>query len=100
VAHVLLEVVFLRIKSFDDEFFAHQEEIDLCWRALNKGYKIKYISESVVYHVGEQLCNKENQNILNFRNSLLMLTKIPENKLYPILLGRMVLDGIAGMQFL
>ena len=95
--------VFNELKGFDDEFFAHQEEIDLCWRALNKGHKIKYISESVVYHVGGATLQQGNpkKTFLNFRNSLLMLTKnLPENKLYPILLGRMVLDGIAGMQFL
>ena len=95
--------VYIELKGFDDVFFAHQEEIDLCWRAINKGYKIKYISESVVYHVGGATLQQGNpkKTFLNFRNSLLMLTKnLPENKLYPILLGRMVLDGIAGIQFL
>lgn len=95
--------VFKELKGFDDDFFAHQEEIDLCWRALNKGYQIKYISESVVYHVGGATLQQGNpkKTFLNFRNSLLMLTKnLPRNKLYSILLGRMVLDGIAGIQFL
>ena len=95
--------VFKELKGFDDDFFAHQEEIDLCWRALNKGYQIKYISESVVYHVGGATLQQGNpkKTFLNFRNSLLMLTKnLPGNKLYSILLGRMVLDGIAGIQFL
>ena len=95
--------VFNELNGFDDDFFAHQEEIDLCWRALNKGYQIKYISESVVYHVGGATLQQGNpkKTFLNFRNSLLMLTKnLPRNKLYSILLGRMVLDGIAGMQFL
>ena len=95
--------VFKELNGFDDDFFAHQEEIDLCWRALNKGYQIKYISESVVYHVGGATLQQGNpkKTFLNFRNSLLMLTKnLPRNKLYSILLGRMVLDGIAGIQFL
>ena len=95
--------VFNELNGFDDDFFAHQEEIDLCWRALNKGYQIKYISESVVYHVGGATLQQGNpkKTFLNFRNSLLMLTKnLPRNKLYSILLGRMVLDGIAGIQFL
>lgn len=95
--------VFKELNGFDDDFFAHQEEIDLCWRALNKGYQIKYISESVVYHVGGATLQQGNpkKTFLNFRNSLLMLTKnLPGNKLYSILLGRMVLDGIAGIQFL
>lgn len=96
-------VVYNELKGFDDDFFAHQEEIDLCWRAFNKGYQIKYVSESLVYHVGGATLQQGNpkKTFLNFRNSLLMLTKnLPKDKLYRILLGRMVLDGIAGIQFL
>jgi GT2 family glycosyltransferase len=95
--------VYNELKGFDADFFAHQEEIDLCWRAFNKGYKIKYISESVVYHVGGATLQQGNprKTYLNFRNSLLMLTKnLPKDKLYWILFCRMILDGIAGMQFL
>lgn len=95
--------VYKELNGFDDDFFAHQEEIDLCWRAFNKGYTIKYNSQSVVYHVGGatlQLGNPK-KTYLNFRNSLLMLIKnLPREKLYKILLARMVLDGIAGIQFL
>ncbi|MFV8369821.1 glycosyltransferase family 2 protein [Flavobacterium sp. LB2R40] len=95
--------VYKDLKGFDDGFFAHQEEIDLCWRAFNKGFKIKYNFQSVVYHVGGATLQQGNpkKTYLNFRNSLLMLTKnLPEKKLYTILLARMVLDGIAGLQFL
>jgi GT2 family glycosyltransferase len=95
--------VYYELKGFDADFFAHQEEIDLCWRAFNKAYKIKYISESVVYHVGGATLQQGNprKTYLNFRNSLLMLTKnLPKDKLYWILFCRMILDGIAGMQFL
>lgn len=95
--------VYKDLKGFDGEFFAHQEEIDLCWRAFNKGYKIKYISESVVYHVGGATLQQGNpkKTFLNFRNSLLMLTKnLPKDQLFKILLVRMLLDGIAGIQFL
>jgi GT2 family glycosyltransferase len=95
--------VYRKINGFDDDFFAHQEEIDLCWRAFNLGYKAKYTSESVVYHVGGATLNESNpkKTFLNFRNSLLMLTKnLPANKLVPILLVRLVLDGIAGIQFI
>ena len=95
--------VYKELKGFDADFFAHQEEIDLCWRAINNGYKIKYNSESVVYHVGGATLQQGNpkKTYLNFRNSLLMLTKnLPKNKLYRILFYRMVLDGIAGLQFL
>ena len=95
--------VYQELNGFDGEFFAHQEEIDLCWRAINEGYKIKYNSQSVVYHVGGATLQQGNpmKTFLNFRNSLLMLTKnLPEEKLYKILVARMVLDGVAGIQFL
>jgi GT2 family glycosyltransferase len=95
--------VYNELKGFDADFFAHQEEIDLCWRTNNKGYKIKYISESIVYHVGGATLQQGNpkKTFLNFRNSLLMLTKnLPKDKLYWILFCRMILDGMAGLQFI
>ena len=95
--------VFNNLKGFDAVFFAHQEEIDLCWRAFNKGHKIKYNSQSVVYHVGGATLQQGNprKTFLNFRNSLLMLLKnLPEKGLYWILFCRFILDGIAGIQFL
>jgi GT2 family glycosyltransferase len=95
--------VYKELNGFDDSFFAHQEEIDLCWRARNKGYKIKYQHESRVYHVGGATLQQGNprKTFLNFRNSLLMLSKnLPKNKIFPILFTRMILDGIAALQFL
>ena len=95
--------VYNELKGFDADFFAHQEEIDLCWRAFNKGYKIKYNYLSVVYHVGGATLQQGNprKTFLNFRNSLLMLTKnLPKESFYKILFSRMILDGIAGIQFL
>jgi GT2 family glycosyltransferase len=95
--------IFKKLNGFDDDFFAHQEEIDLCWRALNLGFKVKYIHSSVVYHVGGATLNESNpkKTFLNFRNSLLMLTKnLPENKLIPIIFTRLVLDGLAGIHFI
>ena len=95
--------IYRKLNGFDDDFFAHQEEIDLCWRAFNLGYKAKYTSQSVVYHVGGATLNESNpkKTFLNFRNSLLMLTKnLPENKLVSILLVRLLLDGLAGIQFI
>ncbi len=95
--------IYQKLNGFDAEFFAHQEEIDLCWRAFNLGYKAKYTSESVVYHVGGATLHESNpkKTFLNFRNSLLMLTKnLPENKLVPILFVRILLDGVAGIQFI
>jgi GT2 family glycosyltransferase len=95
--------VYKELNGFDAAFFAHQEEIDLCWRTLNKGYKIKYKYESIVYHVGGATLQQGNpkKTFLNFRNSLLMLSKnLPQNKLFTILFIRMILDGIAGIQFI
>ncbi|UGS22550.1 glycosyltransferase family 2 protein [Flavobacterium channae] len=94
--------VYHQLKGFDDDFFAHQEEIDLCWRAFNKGFKIKYTPKSVVYHVGGATLNEGNprKTFLNFRNSLLMLTKnLPKNQLFSIIFIRLCLDGLAGIQF-
>jgi GT2 family glycosyltransferase len=95
--------VYKELKGFDANFFAHQEEIDLCWRAFNKGHQIKYNSQSVVYHVGGATLQQGNpmKTFLNFRNSLLMLLKnLPKNKLIPVIIIRLLLDGVAGMQFL
>lgn len=95
--------VYRKLNGFDADFFAHQEEIDLCWRAFNLGYSAKYTGKSVVYHVGGATLNQANpkKTFLNFRNSLLMLVKnLPKRKLFPILFMRLVLDGIAGIQFI
>jgi GT2 family glycosyltransferase len=95
--------VFRKLNGFDSDFFAHQEEIDLCWRAFNLGYQVKYTSKSVVYHVGGATLDASNprKTFLNFRNSLLMLLKnLPQNQLLPIILMRLVLDGIAGLKFI
>ncbi|MGQ7944096.1 glycosyltransferase family 2 protein [Flavobacterium sp. WC2509] len=94
--------VYKELKGFDEDFFAHQEEIDLCWRAINRGYSIKYNSESIVYHVGGATLQKANsqKTFLNFRNSLLMLTKnLPQKNLIQVLFIRLMLDGIAGVKF-
>lgn len=95
--------IYRKLNGFDSDFFAHQEEIDLCWRAFNSGFKAKYTYKSVVYHVGGATLNESNpkKTFLNFRNSLLMLAKnLPESKLLPIILARLVLDGMAGIQFI
>ena len=95
--------VYHELNGFDADFFAHQEEIDLCWRAFNKGHKTVYNYKSVVYHVGGATLQQGNprKTFLNFRNSLLMLTKnLPKEKLYSILFYRMLLDGIAAIQFI
>ncbi len=95
--------IYKELKGFDEDFFAHQEEIDLCWRTINKGYKIKYCSKSIVYHVGGATLQQSNpqKTFLNFRNSLLMLTKnLPQKTLFHVILIRLLLDGIAGVKFI
>ena len=94
--------VYKNNNGFDADFFAHQEEIDLCWRVFNQGLKIRYNSKSLVYHVGGatlQLGNPK-KTYLNFRNSLFMLIKnVPSKSLFKILFIRLCLDAIAGMKF-
>ncbi|RZP04629.1 MAG: glycosyltransferase family 2 protein [Flavobacteriales bacterium] len=94
---------FKKLNGFDENFFAHQEEIDLCWRIQLTGGTIKYIGNSTVYHVGGATLSNLNptKTFYNFRNSLLMLVKnIKSPKVYTILLTRLLLDGIAGLHFL
>jgi GT2 family glycosyltransferase len=69
--------VFHKVKGFDEYFFAHQEEIDLCWRLQLAGYKIFCCPQSVVYHVGGGTLPKGNsrKTFLNFRNNQIMLAK-------------------------
>ena len=93
--------VFKQLKGFDDDFFAHQEEIDFCWRAFNHSIKAYYCAESTVYHVGGATLNKTNpkKTFFNFRNSLYMLYKnLPKKNRFSILFKRLCLDGLAGVQ--
>lgn len=101
--------LFIRSKYYhqmgglDEDFFAHMEEIDLCWRLKNYGYKIMYCADSTVYHVGGGTLNKTSphKTFLNFRNNLVLLFKnhAPAYFIIKIIL-RMLLDGIAGIKFL
>lgn len=95
--------VFNFLGGFDEDYFAHQEEIDLCWRAHNRNYKILYIGTSKVYHVGGATLGNMNpkKTFLNFRNSLFSITKnLPKRKVFPLIIARLFLDGIAGVRFL
>jgi len=94
---------FKELNGFDENFFAHQEEIDLCWRIQQNGGIIKYIGNSTVYHVGGATLSNINptKTFYNFRNSLLMLVKnIKSSKVWIILFIRLLMDGIAGLHFL
>ncbi len=98
----LRKSAFIEADKFDTDFFAHMEEIDLCWRLKGLGYKVMYCAESEVYHVGGGTLQTGSTKkfYLNFRNSLWMLFKnLPNNELLPKLLIRLALDGIASIQF-
>lgn len=89
--------------GFDEDFFAHMEEIDLCWRFHKSGYCVAYIPQSVVYHVGGGALpyNSPFKTFLNFRNSLYLLYKnLPDKNLQLKLFRRKILDGIAALFFL
>ncbi|WP_435356448.1 glycosyltransferase family 2 protein [Emticicia sp. SJ17W-69] len=95
--------VFHQLGGFDAQFFAHMEEIDLCWRMKNNGYKIFYCSNSAVFHVGGGTLHKSNprKTFLNYRNGLAMLYKnLPANKLVSTIFLRLILDGISGIKLL
>jgi len=90
--------IFHRVGGFDADFFAHMEEIDLCWRIKNLGYKIMYAHKSVVYHVGGGTLNKSNpkKTFLNFRNNRFMLRKnLSSKELDSIYFSRNFLDRLA-----
>lgn len=88
--------------GFDEDFFAHMEEIDLCWRIKRHGGKFMVVPESIVYHVGGGTLSYTSPRkvYLNFRNNLMMLIKNHEGLLFPKLFWRMLLDGIAAIKFL
>ncbi|WP_020532080.1 glycosyltransferase family 2 protein [Flexithrix dorotheae] len=95
--------LYFNYGGLDNKFFAHMEEIDLCWRLKNAGYKHYYVPESRVFHVGGGTLHKSNprKTYFNFRNGLMMLFKnLPTIWLIPIILLRLILDGIAGLKFL
>lgn len=95
--------IFLETGGFDEDFFAHMEEIDLCWRIRNLGYKIYYCADSAIYHVGAGTLSKMNpkKTFYNFRNNLLLLCKnhAPEYFYFKLFL-RICLDGVAGLRFI
>lgn len=94
--------VFLKLQGFDEDYFAHQEEIDLCWRAKNNGFHVIYVGSSEIYHLGgASMSNMDpKKTFLNFRNSLFSIIKnLPVHQGFPIIFIRLVLDGIAGIRF-
>lgn len=95
--------VFRSLDGFDTDYFAHQEEVDLCWRARNRGYKVMYTGLSTVFHLGGSTLSNMNpkKTYLNFRNSLFSITKnLPRKKAFPIVLARLLLDALACLRFI
>lgn len=95
--------VWDEVGGLDGDFFAHMEEIDFCWRVKNAGYRVCYLPQSVLYHVGGGTLPKSNpfKTQLNFRNNLSMLYKnLPADRLHRVLSLRLMLDRVAALKFL
>lgn len=95
--------IYKEVGGLDSGFFAHQEEVDMCWRLRSRGYRLLCIPASIVYHVGGATLNVESprKTFLNFRNNLLMLYKNSSEKdLNSILRIRRILDYVAAFKFL
>ena len=95
--------IYWKAGGLDARFFAHMEEIDLCWRMRIMGYELACIPQSTAYHLGGATLNQGNprKTFLNFRNNLLMLYKnLPDSKLTSVLRMRTLLDWVAAIQFL
>lgn len=95
--------VYKALGGLDPQFFAHMEEIDLCWRMQRNGYSCWVEPASTVYHLGGGTLSSQSKQktYLNFRNNLILLTRnLPTHKILPTVLIRLILDGLAGVQFL
>ncbi len=93
--------LYNQVGGLDDEFFAHMEEIDLCWRLRSQSFRIVCIPQSTVFHVGGGTLQVEHphKTYLNFRNNLLMLYKnLPQKSLSNIMRWRMLFDYAAAFQ--
>lgn len=95
--------VYKEVNGLDGRFFAHMEEIDICWRMRCRGHEVRSVAASVVYHVGGATLNAGHprKTFLNFRNNLLMLYKnLPAEELRCVLFVRVLLDYVAAAMFL
>lgn len=95
--------IYHKYGGLDEDFFAHMEEIDFCWRMRNFGYKIMYCPVSKVYHIGGGTLPKSSarKTYLNFRNNFTLLYKnLPKERLIPVFIIRLILDGVAALKFL
>jgi GT2 family glycosyltransferase len=95
--------VYLECGGLDEDFFAHMEEIDLCWRLKRGGHRIGFTHASIVFHVGGGTLSKINprKTYLNFRNGLeLLLKNLPLSELFWVMPVRVGLDWVAALRFL
>ncbi len=102
-AFIIRTDLFRKYGGFDEDFFAHMEEIDLCWRMKQDGYKVFYCGDSYVFHVGGGTLDYSNprKTYLNFRNSMMVLIKnLPSGQLIWKLPVRWLIDYVAVMKFI
>lgn len=95
--------LYRKAGGLDPFFFAHMEEIDLCWRIKNMGFRVKFCYQSLVFHVGGGTLpkNDHKKTYLNFRNNIILLYKnLPGSRLFRVLFPRIILDYISLLQFL
>jgi len=95
--------IYHKFGGLDNDFFAHMEEIDFCWRLKNNDYRIVFCPDSIVFHVGGGTLPKisSRKTYLNFRNNFTLLYKnLPSNQIFKVFLVRLPLDGIASFKFL
>ena len=95
--------LYHQVGGLDDSFFAHMEEIDLCWRLKNAGYQVYCCPQSWVYHIGGGTLpkNSPRKTYLNFRNNLSLLVKnLPKQRVHRTILYRILLDWVAAFKFL
>ncbi len=100
---VVRSKIFWKVGRLDSEFFAHMEEIDLCWRLKSRGYRVVCVPESIVYHIGGGTLHVDSPHkiYLNFRNNLLLLYKnLPTDLLKRIMFWRFFFDYSAAFQFI
>jgi GT2 family glycosyltransferase len=100
---VIRAELFRKAGGFDSDFFAHMEEIDLCWRLKSMGFRIVVIPESVVFHLGGGTLpiNTPKKMFFNYRNSLFLLQKnLSRKRFFPIIFSRLCLDGASAMVYL
>jgi GT2 family glycosyltransferase len=100
---VVRSSVYHELGGLDENFFAHMEEIDLCWRMQRSGYQVYYCGKSTIYHVGGGTLPKNNprKTYLNFRNNLLLVYKNAQPREFRVIYRfRQILDAIAACKFL